>query len=73
MNGLNCGEEITQDRINKFDDRSREFTHSKNQRENRVFKKMNKALGICGTIRKDPIFVSLTSQKRMALKRYSKK
>ena len=55
-------EEGSEERLSELQDRTIEITQSEQQRENRL-KKMNRASGICGTITKDLIFMSLESQK----------
>lgn len=55
--------EMTEDRSSKREDRPTRFTHSEQQREERLRNKTNRASEICGTITQDPTFVSVESQK----------
>ena len=51
-------------RISELETRTMEFNQHEQQREDRMKKKMNRALVSCGIITKDLIFLSLESQNR---------
>lgn len=73
LDGYNSREEMKEEenKISEFEDRSIEFTHSKQRRE----KQMNRTSGICGKIAKDTklILQSCRRRKRVGLKEHSKK
>ena len=62
---------MTENKINKLEDRPREFAQSE-QAENRL-KKMNRYSTICGQKQKMQDLYHLKRRKRVGLKEYSKK
>lgn len=55
---------MTEDGINKPDERSIEYIQSEQGEGKTDLKKINKTSGTCGIITKDPTFVQLEFQKR---------
>lgn len=63
---------MTENKINKLEDRPREFAQSEQQAENRL-KKMNRGSTMCGQKQKMQDLYNWKRRKRVGLKEYSKK
>lgn len=64
--------EMTENKINKLEDRPREFAQSEQQAEKRL-KKMNRDSTMCGQKQKMQDLYNWKRRKRVELKEYSKK